>query len=101
MTLSWSFLSCDSAILSCLFRLGLCAFPFLSNAFMLALSSEASSSLSLGYIDSIAVIYSRLGMLLGDMAKLGPLANKGFCAGVSLVLDKFMTPLLMSSSLAN
>ena len=54
------------------------AFPFLSNAFMSALSSEASSSLSLGHSDSIAVMYSRLGMLLGDMAKLGPLANNDF-----------------------
>ena len=68
---------------------------------MLALSSEASSSLSLGNIDSIAVMYSRLGMLLGDMTKFGPFANNDFCAGVNSVLNKFMTHLLMFSSLPN
>ena len=66
---------------------------------MSALSSLASSSLSLGHIDSIAVIYSRLGMLLGDMAKLGPFANTAFCAGVKLVLDRFMTHIQMFLSL--
>ena len=49
---------------------------------MSALSSNASSSFNLGHIVSIGVIYSRLGMLLGDMAKLGPLAYTDFVLGI-------------------
>ena len=77
------FLSCVNPILSALFKLDLGAFAFLSSALMSALSSDASYSFNLGHIVSVAVIYSRLGMLLGDIAKLGPLANTDFCAGIN------------------
>ena len=67
MILSLSFLSCANPIFSCLVKVGLGTFPFLSSQLMSDLSSMASS-FNLGHIDSIAVIYSTLGMLLGDMA---------------------------------
>ena len=35
-----------------------------------------------------------LGMLLGDIANLRPLANTDFCAGVNSFLNKFMTHLI-------
>ena len=62
---------------------------------MSALSSMASSSLSFGQMDSTAVIYSRLCICLGAIENLGPLAKTDLWPSVKLVLERFITHLLL------
>ena len=95
MTLSLSFLSSGNPILSFLVRLDLGTLAFLSSTLMSALSTMASSSLSLEHKASTAVMYSTLGMYLGAKEKLGPFAEAAFCPSVKLILERLMTYLLM------
>ena len=95
INLSLSFLSCDRPFLSCLVRLGLGVCALLSNELTSALSSCASFSLHLLQIDSTVVIYSVLGILEGARAIVGPLPKRDSCALVRLVLDRFITHLLL------
>ena len=62
------------------------------------LSSPASSSLSLYYNDSISVMKSILGICLDAIAKFSPLARTDICPLFKLVLDKFITHLLLVST---
>ena len=75
--------------------LALGALAFLRRQLVSAQSSWESCSKSLWHTDSIAVINSIFGTLLGAMAKCGPLDGRDSWACVRGVLDKFTTHLLV------